>query len=53
MPMFGKFKEYEPSFAGPITSEASVEKIMLVAHGATVEKDGGSFVSHHGNKRWI
>lgn len=53
MPMFGKFKELDPNFAGPITSEASVEMVMKVVYGATVEKDGGSFVSHHRDKNWL
>jgi len=52
-PMIEAFQKYSPGFTGPISSQESVEKVLKVAMGATVEKDGGSFVSHHGNKNWL
>jgi hypothetical protein len=52
-PMIEAFKKYSPGFTGPISSQESVEKVLKVVEGATVEKDGGSFVSHHGNKTWL
>jgi len=51
--MIEKFLELDPTFNGPITSQASVEMMMQVIGRATVEKDGGSFVSHHGDKNWL
>jgi hypothetical protein len=51
--MFEKFLKLDPNFSGPLTSQASVEMVMQVIDGATVEKDGGSFVSHHGDKNWL
>jgi len=53
MPMLEAFKKYQPSFTGPISPSESVQAVMRVAEAATVEKYGGSFVSHHGNKTWL
>lgn len=53
MSVFQKFNQLDPSFAGPMKSQVSVEMMMKVIEGATVEKDGGSFISHHGDKNWL
>ena len=47
------FQQYAPDFKGPITTEQSVEMCLKVIEDATVEKDGGAFVSHFGNKQWL
>jgi len=52
-PTFAKFIKYDPTFTGPLTPQQSVEKMLTVIEGATVEKDGGSFLSQNGNKRWL
>ncbi|RJE22141.1 Short chain dehydrogenase [Aspergillus sclerotialis] len=52
--MFAKFVEYAPHFKGPSTPESAARDVISVMHKASVEKgDGGSFVSHFGNKQWI
>jgi len=51
--MIGAFKAYAPDFEGPISPEKSVEMVMKVVDEASVEKSGGSFVSHYGNKQWL
>jgi len=53
-PMILKFMKYAPHFKGPITPEESVGLVMKVIESKSVEKgDGGSFVSHFGNKQWL
>jgi len=47
------FQAYAPDFKGPISPERSVEMCLEVIGRATVEKDGGGFVSHFGNKQWL
>ncbi|KAI1207831.1 NAD(P)-binding protein [Annulohypoxylon truncatum] len=52
--MVRKFSEYAPQWKGPITPEESVRHILGVVNNASVERgDGGSFVSHYGNKQWL
>ncbi|RAL13933.1 SDR family oxidoreductase [Aspergillus homomorphus CBS 101889] len=52
--MLEGFKEYAAHFTGPITPEVSVEHVLSVIYKASVENgDGGSFVSHFGNKQWL
>lgn len=54
MAMAAKFAAYAPDFKGPISPEESVSHIMAVIENASVERgDGGSYVSHFGNKQWI
>jgi NAD(P)-dependent dehydrogenase (short-subunit alcohol dehydrogenase family) len=51
--MFAKFEEMKPGFK-PLSPEKSVQMCLDVAYKANVDKgDGGSFVSHHGNKDWL
>jgi NAD(P)-dependent dehydrogenase (short-subunit alcohol dehydrogenase family) len=52
--MIAKFAEYAPGFKGPITPSESIGKVLSVIDKASVENgDGGSFVSHLGNKQWL
>ena len=51
--MGAKFAEYAPQFQGPISPEESVRMLLDVIGKATVEKDGGEFLSHFGNKQWL
>jgi hypothetical protein len=51
--MVALFKDYAPEFTGPIEPKQSVEMVLSVVDKATVEKDGGGFVSHYGNKQWL
>jgi len=45
---------YAPHWTGPISPETSTRMVLDVMDKASVEKgDGGSFVSHHGNKQWL
>ncbi|KAH8665997.1 short chain dehydrogenase [Tricladium varicosporioides] len=56
-PMIASFAKYcqdiNRSFTGPITPQHSVELMMKVVERATVENDGGSFVSQFGDKTWL
>ncbi|KAK4151563.1 NAD(P)-binding protein [Chaetomidium leptoderma] len=48
------FAAYAPHFKGPLTPEQSVTAVKSVIANASVEKgNGGDFLSHHGNKRWL
>jgi hypothetical protein len=47
------FKAYAPDFEGPISPQTSVDMVLKVVEEASVEKSGGSFVSHYGNKKWL
>lgn len=52
--MVAKFAIAAPHFKGPISPEESVTKVLAVIDNASVERgDGGSFVSHFGNKEWL
>lgn len=51
--MFAKFKEYSPRFNGARPADDSVRDILSVIENATVEKNGGDFLSHKGSKTWI
>jgi len=54
MGMMGKFVQYEPSFKGPVSPEVSVTAVRSVIENASIEKgNGGDFLSHLGNKRWL
>jgi hypothetical protein len=49
-----KFAAYAPHFKGPITPQESVEHVRRVIEMKSVEAgDGGTFVSHFGNKQWL
>ncbi|KAK6077425.1 short-chain dehydrogenase [Seiridium cupressi] len=52
--MFAIAKKHAPHWEGPITPKASVEAVLSVIEKASVDGgDGGSFVSHYGNKQWV
>ncbi|KAH8887294.1 NAD(P)-binding protein [Thozetella sp. PMI_491] len=49
-----KFWAYAPHFAGQASPEESVSNMLEVIEKASVENgDGGTFVSHFGNKQWL
>lgn len=49
-----KFAEYAPDFKGPLTPEQSVTAVRKVIAEASIEKgNGGDFLSHYGNKKWL
>lgn len=52
-PMIGKFMAYAPHFKGAISPEDSIKAMNAVIEKSTAEKDGGAFLSHHGNKQWL
>lgn len=52
--MGAKFAAYAPHWTGPLSPEDSVKAVMSVVEKASVEAgDGGSFLSHKGNKEWL
>ncbi|RSL51882.1 hypothetical protein CEP54_011183 [Fusarium duplospermum] len=52
--MLKQFQSYAPSFTKPITPQESVTAVLSVMHKASIEAgNGGSFVSHFGNKQWL
>ncbi|KAF2622208.1 NAD(P)-binding protein [Macroventuria anomochaeta] len=52
--MGAAFATYAPNFTGPISSEESAKAVLSVIKKASVENgDGGSFVSHFGDKQWL
>lgn len=54
MTMLGKFTQYAPHFKGPATPEVSIKAVLDVMDKSSLEKgDGGTFVSHLGNKQWL
>ena len=48
-----KFLQFAPDFKGPLTPKESIGMMRSVIDHATVEKEGGDYVSQHGNKQWI
>ncbi|KAL8790507.1 MAG: hypothetical protein Q9195_006338 [Heterodermia aff. obscurata] len=54
MDMGAKFAGYAPHFKGPIQPDESVASMLKILENASIEKgDGGSFISHLGNKQWL
>ncbi|KAI1748626.1 hypothetical protein F4782DRAFT_542673 [Xylaria castorea] len=52
--MMESYLKYSPSFKGPITPTESIEAVLSVVGNASIEKgDGGRFLSHFGNKKWL
>ncbi len=48
------FAKYSTDFKGPAPPAEAARDVMNVVYAASLEKgDGGSFVSHFGNKRWM
>lgn len=54
MAMGAKFAKYAPHMKGPIQPDESVSSMLKILGNASIEKgDGGSFISHLGNKQWL
>ncbi|KAI1377707.1 hypothetical protein F4677DRAFT_415282 [Hypoxylon crocopeplum] len=52
--MMQKFMQYAPDFTGPTTAEAAIKDVISVWEKASVENgDGGTYMSHKGDKKWI
>ncbi|KAI0419651.1 NAD(P)-binding protein [Xylaria grammica] len=52
--MIAQFKTYAPHFEGPVATERAIKDLISVWERASIERgDGGDFVSHWGNKRWL
>jgi hypothetical protein len=48
------FFKFKPDWNGQaITPDESVNMMAEVIEKATIEKDGGDMISHHGNKDWL
>lgn len=54
MRMVGLFKAYVPNWEPKmLTPDESALAVLDVIAGATLEKNGGIMVSHHGNQEWL
>ncbi|KAH7468385.1 hypothetical protein FOMA001_g15083 [Fusarium oxysporum f. sp. matthiolae] len=52
--MVAAFKGYAPDWEGAISPEESATAVLSVINKASIEAgNGGSFVSHYGNKQWL
>ncbi|GAW23168.1 hypothetical protein ANO14919_127180 [Xylariales sp. No.14919] len=52
--MIAQLKSYAPHFEGPATTERAIRDLISVWERDSIERcDGGDFVSHWGNKRWL
>ncbi|KAF5624143.1 protoporphyrinogen oxidase [Fusarium sp. NRRL 25303] len=52
--MVAAFKGYAPHWEGAISPEESATAVLSVIKKASIEAgNGGSFVSHYGNKQWL
>jgi hypothetical protein len=54
MAMFGKFKQYSPTFHGPMKPEASAKSVLALVDRATVDGGyAGVFLSHTESKPYL
>lgn len=54
MRVVGQLKAYAPHWEPVmLTPTQSAQAVLKVIEGATIEKDGGQMVSHHGTKQWL
>lgn len=54
MAMFGKFKEYSPTFQGPTKPEDTVKSVLALVNKATVDSGyAGVFISHTEGKPYL
>ena len=54
MALGAKFAAYAPHLKGAILPDESVDRMLKLLANASIEKgDGGSFISHLGNKQWL
>ncbi|CCT75917.1 related to protoporphyrinogen oxidase [Fusarium fujikuroi] len=52
--MVAAFKGYAPHWEGAISPEESATAVLSVINKASIDAgNGGSFVSHYGNKQWL
>lgn len=52
--MAGKFAAYAPHFTAPDTPQESVNTMLKLFERSSIENgNGGTFVSHLGNKQWL
>jgi NAD(P)-dependent dehydrogenase (short-subunit alcohol dehydrogenase family) len=52
--IFGKFHSYAPNFTGESEPELAIKDVIsVIEKSSVVAGDGGSFVSHFGNKQWL
>ncbi len=50
----GKFAAYAPHFKGPITAQESINYMLELFGKSSIKNgNGGTFVSHLGNKQWL
>lgn len=49
-----KLNAFAPHFTGPGTAEAAIRDVLSVIDRSSVKNgNGGTFVSHFGNKQWL
>lgn len=54
MAMFGKFKQYSPTFEGPMKPEDSARSVLALVNKATVDGGyAGVFLSHTESKPYL
>lgn len=54
MAMFGKFKEYSPTFEGPVTPDVAAKSVLSLVNKATVDGGyAGQFLSHKESKPYL
>jgi hypothetical protein len=54
MAMFQKFKDYSPTFQGPMKVEDSVKSVLALVNKATVDSGyAGIFISHTEGKPYL
>lgn len=54
MAMFGKFKEYSPTFQGPTKPEDAVKSVLALVNKASVDSGyAGVFISHTEGKPYL
>ena len=54
MAMFGKFKEYSPSFQGPTSVDQSAKSVLALVNKASVSGGyAGVFISHTEKKPYL
>jgi hypothetical protein len=54
MAMFGKFKEYSPTFQGPMSPKESAKSVLALVNKATVDGGyAGVFLSHSESKPYL
>ena len=50
----GKFSAYAPHFTAPSTPQESVSDMLKLFERSSIKDgNGGTFVSHFGNKQWL